>query len=245
MTSRVKRYLYWTTIALGALILALMVLVNTYFSKFNTRDERQPTVNAMPLQTTPEPVMQPAYEGPHPLHWQRPPDPYTYPIPIGQPGPVAPLYSGPLQYPFLCGVRASGLGQPLIDNQDGYGVPVYQLDPITELPTHVVLGYSKDCSIPTQVSYYYNRAGTDDFFPLSERGDDEIAQIEFQGDRIPFVVRMEIGTINRFFYAIAALKGPQESAQADEIAEIPDSTYWNGGLIYQFRGGGWYWQAAR
>lgn len=222
---------------MGAIVLALMALVNIYFSKFNARDERQPTVNAIPMDSVRQAVMQPAYDGPHPAEWARPEDPFQYPIPLGRAGPVKPLYSGPMQYPFLCGVRASGLGQPLIDNQEGYGVPVYQLDDITGEPTHVVMGYSKDCSIPTRVEYYYNRAGTEDFLPLAQARDDEIEQIEFQGELIPFIVRIEIGTINRFFYAIAALKGPDEDASASRVQEMPDKTYWNGNLIYQFRGG--------
>lgn len=236
---------------LGAAILALMALVNSYFSNFISRDAKHPKVNAMPVQTVAEAVAQPAYEGPHPMHWTRPQDPFAYPIEIGKPGPVAPVYGGPLQYPFLCGVRASGFGQPLVDNQEGHGVPVFQEDPETGKQTHVVVGYSKDCSIPTQVQYYYNKVDSDEFLPWSEDVTEEIAQIELNGQRIPFIVRLELGTINRFFYAIAALKGPDEipystaylqenktlPAATLKVLEQPDTAYWNGRLVYQFRGG--------
>lgn len=252
-------------------MLALMALVNFYFSNFVSRDAKHPKVNAMPAPSVPSATAQPAYDGPHPMHWTRPQDPFVYPIAIGKPGPVAPVYAGPLQYPFLCGVRASGFGQPLIDNQDGYGVPVFQEDPDTGEPTHVVVGYSKNCSMATEVQYYYNEAGTDNFLPWSAAlslDDPEIELIEVDGKVVPFIVRMEIGTINRFFYAIAALKGPNEMPRADdrfspgnasslknsplsnsssqlsqyypqaaEYLEQPDATYWNGRLVYQFRGG--------
>lgn len=235
-----KRYVYWSSIGLGAAVLVLMALINAYFSKFVGGDVEHPVVNAIPFQAVPKPVAQPAYNGPHPAHWERPVDPFDYPIAVGQPGPFEPLYSGPLQYPFLCGVRASGFGQPLVDNQEGYGVPVFQEDPITGEPNHVVVGYSKNCSMPTQIRYYYNPVGSQAFVlwdPRKPPPPEAVEQIEVDGQKIPFVVRIEIGTINRFFYALAALKGLDEEPGNDSYLEKPDTRYWNGRLVYQFRGG--------
>ncbi len=171
----------------------------------------------------------PPYQGKHPSRIKRPRETFQFPIRLGESGPVKPLFAGPLQYPFLCGVRASGLGQPLADNYKGWGVPVYAMGSDGRLQDRVV-GYSKDCQLPTQASYYYNRVGTTSFFPLSEaRGD--IARIIVNGRETDFVVRMETGTINRYLYTIAALRGEGEQLG------LPDSSNWNRKLIYQFRGG--------
>lgn len=170
----------------------------------------------------------PSYTGPHPSVLSRVEDTYSYPIAIGEVGPHLPLYSGPLQYPFYCRTSESGLGQPMVDNQQGIGVPVYK--EIKGRITGQVVGYSKDCLVPTQASYFYNRVGGDHFYPLKE-AEGDIAKIDINGQSVDFIVRVETGTINRFSYVIAALKGPEGSLA------LPDGDYWNKRLIYQFRGG--------
>ncbi|HEY5717095.1 MAG TPA: DUF6351 family protein, partial [Motiliproteus sp.] len=169
------------------------------------------------------------YAGYHPSLVDRPPDPYSYPIPLGAVGPYQPLYAGPLQYPFLCRSEESGLGQPLVDNQEQLGMPVYAEDASGQ-KTSEVIGYSKDCLLPTRVRYYYNRRGSDEFLPLKDAQGD-IATLSYHGSEIEFVVRVETGTINRFIYQLAALRGPAET-----LAK-PDPGHWNKRLIYQFRGG--------
>lgn len=57
----------------------------------------------------------------------------------------------------------------------------------------------------------------------------DIARVN--GKAVPFVVRVERGTINRFIYAIAVLTDPSAPL------ELPDTSLWNGKLIYFFRGG--------
>ncbi len=165
-----------------------------------------------------------AYSGPHLSLMQRPVDSFNYPIAIGETGPSEPLYARHSPYPFLCGKDDTRPGvQPLIDNHEGFGVPIFNGD-------DQLVGYSKDCHYPTQISYFYNRAGTDEFYPLSEANND-IATINLNGEKIDFVVRVETGTINRFIYALMILKGP-----TDEPA-TPDQRYWNQHLLYQFQGG--------
>ncbi|WP_282073355.1 DUF6351 family protein, partial [Janibacter hoylei] len=58
-----------------------------------------------------------------------------------------------------------------------------------------------------------------------------IDKVTVNGRQVDFIVRVETGTINRFFYAIAALRGDGESA------DKPNGSNWNKRLIYQFRGG--------
>lgn len=184
------------------------------------------------------------YDGPHPRLTDRPPETFRFPIRPGETGPARPLFAGQRQYPFFCGrdLARPDHARPLVDNQDGHGVPVHALLPGTatesgqpERDTSQVVGYSKDCLHPTRVRYYYRQQGTGRFLPL-EQADGDIEQIEVKGRRIDYVVRYETGTINRFFYAIAALRG------GDGERDQPSPEHWNGRLIYQFRGGvgiGW------
>jgi len=169
------------------------------------------------------------YQGIHPRFKERPKESFAFPIPLGEVGPVEPLFAPQNKYPFLCGKDSSRDAQPLVDNQQGLGVPVFALDGEGQ-KTDVVIGYSKDCLLSTRAAYYYNREGTHEFYPLEE-ADDDIEQITVGGRKMDFVVRLETGTINRFIYAMAVLRGESETL------ERPDGTYWNKRLIYQFRGG--------
>ena len=188
----------------------------------------QPQVVGLPAGYNPRATTSP-YTGLHPSNKSRPLDSYAYPIPIGQPGPVFPTYADSLEYPFACRSEPSGLGQPLPDNQDGAGTIVYAVNDAGD-KTDQIVGYSKDCSLRTQVIYYYLSRKSAEFVPLSEDSDD-VVELTIDGQTVPFVVRLEIGTINRHIYVIALLKGPNDTP------DVPDLTFWNRKLIYQFRGG--------
>ncbi|MBY4677461.1 DUF6351 family protein [Marinobacterium arenosum] len=215
-----------TLIGLVPLLVAAGLIGYLEF-KVDQRDALKNQVAGLPLSALNTPGIS-SYHGPHPSLLSRAPDPFEYPIRLGQLGPQAHIYAGPHQYPFYCRTEESGLGQPLVDNQRGEGAPVYQ--EINRRKTDQVIGYTRDCLLPTNARYWYNREGTEDFFPLSQaRGD--IAKIEIDGESVDFIVRVETGTINRFIYVIAALKGPRGT-----LAK-PDGSRWNRRLVYQFRGG--------
>ncbi len=169
-----------------------------------------------------------AYKGPHPSTFERPDEHFAFPITLGEVGPISPLFAGPLQYPFLCQTEESYLGQPLVDNQDKIGIPVYATT--TKQSNSHPIGYSKDCLLPTRVHYYYNRKNTKKFYPIEEANND-IAKVLINGAEKDFIVRVESGTINRFIYVIAMLKGDN-----DNINKV-DLSPWNKVLIYQFNGG--------
>ena len=170
-----------------------------------------------------------AYRGPHPATINRPQDHFSFPIEVGEIGPVDPLFAGEHQYPFLCQTEESYLGQPLVDNREGVGIPIYAVDELGAKTTKRI-GYSKDCSLPTRIQYRYNRKGSEKFYPL-EQANQDINQIEVNGKLRDFVVRIETGTINRFIYVIITLRGD------DDIIEKADLTNWNRVLVYQFNGG--------
>lgn len=188
----------------------------------------QPQVVGLPPGYDPRAATLP-YSGPHPAESARPEDPHLYPIPIGEPGPVKPNYLDQLDYPFVCRTERSMLGQPLIDNQDGAGVAVYERD-ASGKKTEKIAGYSKDCSIATRVDYYYRSRETGEFLPLGET-DQDIEILTIDGMTVPFIVRIETGTINRHLYIIVVLRGPNDTP------ESPDLKYWNRKLLYQLRGG--------
>jgi len=218
----------WRTGVLAVLVLLLSGLVYLLFYPQNP-DGRSVdnAVEALPADSI-YPLNIPAYSGPHPATVGRQPDPFSYPIRAGQKGPSEHIYAGPPQYPFYCRTEDSGLGQPLVDNQDGEGSPVYREEDGQK--TGEVIGYSRDCLLKTQVAYYYNREGTSLFYPLEE-ADNDIAEAQVNGRTVPYIVRVETGTINRFIYVIAALSGDTDGPQG------VDTSNWNRRLIYQFRGG--------
>jgi hypothetical protein len=144
---------------------------------------------------------------------------------------TGPIFSGPLQYPFVCRTEASGLGQPLIDNYEHIGFPVYAVDE-TGNKTDEVIGWSKDCSAETRIEYWYRTTGGE-FKPLPP-GDPpaDLAQTTLMDGRtVDYVVRVERGTINRFIYGLSML------APLSEDPEQFDDSNWNGRLVFNFGGG--------
>jgi hypothetical protein len=138
---------------------------------------------------------------------------------------TGPIFSGPHQHPFVCKTERSGLGQPLVDNQDQIGFPVFDVD-------ENVIGWSKNCSVETRVDYMYRTTGGA-FAPLPP-GDPpaDLAQTTLMDGRIvDYVVRWERGTINRFIYSLAML------APLGEDPEEPDHSSWNGRVVLSLQGG--------
>ena len=137
-----------------------------------------------------------------------------------------PVFSGPHQHPFICEAAAfelvSGdtLGPPLDD----------------------------DCSVARRVDYSYRSKDDDELKPMPAPGyrpADLAHATTLTGEDVPYVVRIETGTVNRAIYQIAMLHDPETDAEPN--AWNP-SRGWNGRLIYSFGGGcvnGWYRQGSR
>ena len=132
-----------------------------------------------------------------------------------------PVFSGPHEAPFICQTDAF------------------------ELVSGETLGPPLDehCSIERRVDYAY-RSVDGELKPLGLGGDrpsDLATTTTLTGTEVPYIVRIETGTLNRAIYQIAVLHDP--------TAGTPDpwtrSAGWNGRLIYTFGGGcvrGWYRQ---
>jgi hypothetical protein len=146
---------------------------------------------------------------------------------------TGPIFSGPQQYPFVCKTErpANNLGQPIVDNQNGQGFPVYEV--VNGAKTSKVIGWSRDCSAPGKVDYRYrNTAGQVRALPADGgRPADMATTTLLDGRTVDYVIRVETGTINRFVYSIAML------ATRGENPARPDDSLWNGRLTYSFDGG--------
>lgn len=160
----------------------------------------------------------------------------AFPVRTGEVGPIA--ESNALQQPFGCQTFKTVLGQPQVDNQDGIGYPV--TDPGGPAPADFsaidpadIIGYSANCGAPTEVSYFYRSTAGGELKPLAdiENLPDDLATIEVDGKPVNYIVRHELGTINRFIYSVYLLT-PEPSA-----ASAPDLSAWNRNLVYFFGGG--------
>jgi hypothetical protein len=138
---------------------------------------------------------------------------------------TGPIFSGPQEKPFYCMTQ------------------LFQLPASTK-----TLGPALDanCSIATRVDYVYlNDAGV--FKPLPSRTSypaDLVYTTTTEGKTVPYIVRVETGTINRGIYETAVLYDP-----TTEAAPTPFNPpmAWNHRLVYTLGGGctgGWYIQGS-
>ena len=137
-----------------------------------------------------------------------------------------PVFSGPHEQPFICETEQF------------------------ELVSGETLGPALDdaCSVARRVDYAYRSTADGGLKPLADpraRPADLAVATTLTGSEVPYVVRIETGTINRAIYQIAMLHDP--AADADPDPWTP-SAGWNGRLIYTFGGGcvrGWFRQGPR
>jgi hypothetical protein len=121
---------------------------------------------------------------------------------------TGPIFSGHHEAPFICETVASNLGTPV----------------------------DAECSVAARIDYFYKSTLDNTFKPLSTPlaypGDVASTTI-YGGKTVPYVVRLESGTINRGIYRIAILDDP---AHAPAGPWKPGAG-WNGKLQYTFGGG--------
>jgi hypothetical protein len=156
---------------------------------------------------------------------------------------TGPIFSGPHQQPFVCTTARVGLGQPLVDNQDAIGIPVAEEDADGNYPSDghgyttadaTIVGWSKNCSAERRFDYLYRTTGGN-FAPYDPDGPppaDLATTTTLDGQTVPYIVRWERGTINRFIYSVAMLAPAGESDP-----QVPDDSYWSGRLLFGFQGG--------
>ena len=137
---------------------------------------------------------------------------------------TGPMFTGPQQTPFVCTATQFNL-QPNVDSATAPGYRVTSAQGET-------IGYSRNCSIDTFVTYLYRATNnTWKALPAGLRPDDMTTVTLPDGRTVDFVIRREVGSINRFLYSFAML------APAGENTEHPDLSLWNRKLLYWFQGG--------
>ena len=129
-------------------------------------------------------------------------------IPVFNYPSTGPVFSGPHQTPFVCETGFQGLGAPL----------------------------DADCSAPTRVDYFYRSTASNSFQPFNTSGprpSDLATTITNEGLTVPYIVRREMGTINRAVYMLAILHDPT-GPLSDPFTR---TSGYNGRLVYSFGGG--------
>jgi Tannase-like family of unknown function (DUF6351) len=136
---------------------------------------------------------------------------------------TGPVISGPWQTPFVCQTETF------------------------KLPDGSTLGAALDanCSAATRVQYVYLAKGAKDFAPLTDTHalpSDVATTTTTAGKSVPFVVRVETGTMNRGIYQNLVLHDPTKDAAPTPFTPPPS---WNRRLIAIHGVGcpsGWYRQ---
>ncbi|TDD59742.1 hypothetical protein E1263_13810 [Kribbella antibiotica] len=133
-----------------------------------------------------------------------------------------PMLAGPHETPYICGTAGFST------------LAKVKLGPAT----------GPNCSVPTRVDYLY-RSTTDRSLKVlpATKPADLATTTTSDGRRVPYVVRVETGVINRSIYEYAVL---HDRAEGVPSAVRPPSG-WNGRLLYTFGGGcpgGWYQQGS-
>jgi hypothetical protein len=115
---------------------------------------------------------------------------------------TGPVFSGPQLKPFECRTVASNLG-PALD---------------------------ADCSVAATFDwFYFTPAGVRNVLanPLGPRPADLASTTTLEGKTVPFIVRVESGTINRSIYRIAVLDDPAEAGRWNPAG-------WNHRIVFRF-----------
>ncbi len=134
-----------------------------------------------------------------------------------------PIFSGPQQQPFFCQTQANGLGSALDAACDTTSIVQYYYK--STQPSAGSSIQSDTASLPAGFNLYR----------YSESRPTDVAQITTSdGQVINFVVRREMGAINRAVYQIEFLYEPGEPLPTPWSHK---GVRWNGTLIYLFGGG--------
>lgn len=164
---------------------------------------------------------------------------------------TGPVISGPWQQPFVCQTEAfklpdgSTLGPALDANCSARTVVQYVYKPTAAVPRPPAA--ASDASTDSAATAAARRIAPPWFKPLPDPSSlpaDVATTVTTQGVKVPFVVRVETGTMNRGIYQNAILHDPTRDPAPGSLATYPG---WNGKLLAVHGSGcpgGWYIQGA-
>lgn len=140
-----------------------------------------------------------------------------------------PIFSGPHQRPFACQTEVNGLG-PARDAQcNAAQVIQYYYKSNAPADPHASARATIRNTFPENLPAGFK------LYDVAQPRPSDIAQtVLSNGARVNFIVRREIGVINRAVYEIQFLHEPGQPLPTPWAAL---SAGWNGGLIYMFGGG--------
>lgn len=135
---------------------------------------------------------------------------------------TGPVISGPHQQPYFCLNQLSPSR-----NGDKRRFAIGNGEFLDDTPL------DEFCTLPTRTDYVYRSTEVEqNFQPLADitaRPSDLATTVNSEGIELPFIVRIETGTINRAIYQIAVLHDPLKPTSSFEG--------WNERLLYSFGGG--------
>lgn len=139
-----------------------------------------------------------------------------------------PIFSGPQQTPFICQNETNGLGAARDAQCTAQTVVQYYYKSTEEdhtLPTQAAAA----SATPSELAPGFKA------YPLSGPAPADVAQTTtVDGQTVPYIVRRELGVINRAVYDIRMLHQPGQPLPTPWTGPTPG---WNGRLVYHFAGG--------
>jgi Tannase-like family of unknown function (DUF6351) len=144
-----------------------------------------------------------------------------------------PIFSGPQQQPFICQTALNGLGPPLDAQCNAKTVVQYYYKPTEPARVSVRASWAKALAVLDAASPVGLPPGFKAYDP-QHRATDVALTVTSEGLTVPYIVRRELGVINRAVYDIRFLHEPGRP--------LPDPwtrgrSGWNGRLVYELAGG--------
>lgn len=134
---------------------------------------------------------------------------------------TGPIFSGPQQQPFVCRTEANGLGPALDEHCSANSIVRYYYK-------------STEPATPVQGSVITAAPVFKPFDRTAPRPSDLAQTTLRDGRTVDYIVRREIGVINRAVYEIQFLHQPDQPLPTPWSGLTPG---WNGRLVYTFGGG--------
>jgi len=145
--------------------------------------------------------------------------------------PAGPIFSGAHQKPFACQTLENGLGRAT-DSDCAAATIIEYYYKSKQRPTEqnlIRIRVAESNAAPGSLSSGFKSYNAADPLP-----DDVADTVTADGHTVPYIVRREIGTLNRAVYDIQFLHVPNQPLPTPWTPPTPG---WNGRLVYIFGGG--------
>ena len=141
---------------------------------------------------------------------------------------AGPIFSGPHQKPFICQTVINGLGPALDADCTAKTVVQYYYKSTEPVQPAALIKAANDAAPKSLLP------GFKTYDPSSSPPADVAQTVTSDGRTVPYIVRREIGTLNRAVYEIKFLHQPGQPLPTPWTRR---NAGWNGRLVYSFGGG--------